>query len=352
MSLLFANFKASKIILHQIYERDSNKQVVVPTLSKDVITLKGQALETLNGRIVEAVGNASHSIRMEISDTGEQSCFNSVKRVLNDEKDSEFINLSTDFPIKLTAAQMSRKIPGGMVVVIKGKIGSASHPCVIIIKAERQDGFTSGVNSKGIITLDFLENLLLTPYQKFYKIGIFIKTGTNETTNDFEVYVYDHNMTLKDTNNAALYFYNGFLGLTIPVTAKFLTKQYFEYTRDFINSMPIDDGQKLDLQTGLYSYLKVDQTNIVSTKTFAEKYLEEKYRDKYLSYMTSMDFPDNAITKDLELLKNSLKQRKITFSTDVKVTAPADKFSELIEVIGTNSEGTTLRIKGKIRDQS
>ncbi len=351
----FANLNISKIILHRVYERDENRQIVSPTISAKCTKLDGDGLQTLKTRIIEAVGHASHSIEMNISDTEAQSCFGVVKSMIQCRNSVEqFITLSQKLPGKLAFAQTSRKIPGGVVVIINGTIGASSKPCVVVIKAESHEGFVSD-ETDNVISLSYLQSLLLTPHQKFYKIGMFIWSGDGEdddmSPDGFDVFVYDHNLTVSDTNSAAVYFYNTFLGLTIPETAKHLTKSYFEYSRMFINDLVVDDERKLDLQTSLYTYLKSDQSPVISVNDFATRYLEPAQRDGYISFMHELGFPQNAVSKDLELLHNVLKLRKIKFSSAVKVTAPADRFDELVNVVETSPEGTTLRISGKIMEQ-
>jgi hypothetical protein len=55
--------------------------------------------------------------------------------------------------------------------------------------------------------------------------------------------------------------------------------------------------------------------------------------------------------KDTSLIKRRLATRKMNFSSEVKLTAPADKFSELVKIIETTDDHTKIMVKGKLSEQ-
>jgi hypothetical protein len=67
MSVSFANLVIEKIILHQIYERNEAREIVAPFYSQTLTNLDVRGLNVLQERIVDALGNNSHSIEMNIS---------------------------------------------------------------------------------------------------------------------------------------------------------------------------------------------------------------------------------------------------------------------------------------------
>jgi len=355
MASAFENLNIQSVILHEIFERDLDRKIVQPKLSESCTELEGDGKSNLESRIIKAIGSSSSGVQMNIAKTSPESCFQLSAQLMKSDQDG-FINDSKKLPQMLSEAQTSRKLPGGIVVVIKATIGAASKDCLIIIKAEQQTGFASEEDDN-YIKMKYLDNLLLTPQQKLYKIGLFIEENVAEPVNglrsesDFTAYVYDHNMTLKDERQAASYFYDSFLGLSIPEDSKLLTRNFYEYTRSFINEADFTDEEKLDYNSSLYVYLKNDQANVVEPSVFAESYFPEDKRDDYLSFLESKGFPENAITKDLALLSGKLKQRKITFSSDVKILAPADSFSDSVKILDAENGHTILRIKGIIKDQ-
>ncbi|MCD8558743.1 MAG: hypothetical protein LRY75_07965 [Shewanella xiamenensis] len=77
----------------------------------------------------------------------------------------------------------------------------------------------------------------------------------------------------------------------------------------------------------------------------------EELRDNYADYMESKNFPTNAIVKDISLIKRRLQHRKMNFSSSVKLTAPADKFEEMVQVVDVTDEHTILKIQGRLTEQ-
>ncbi len=354
MSFNFANLSIEKIIIHQIFKRDEKREVVEPRYNNEFTDLDASGLDELQNRIIKALGSDSYSIEMEISDFSQTSTFQSVAKLIRC-SDDEFIETSKHLALKLAQSQTTRRIPGGVVVVFKGKVGENPKNYIGIIKAEKHGGFQlTELDAK--LLLEYLSNLLLTPQQKLYKISMFIEIdepdqSINRRPDEFKAYVFDHNMNKSETKDAALYFYETFLGCAISPTNKKLTKDFYLETRNFINSLNIDDETKVDLNYALYSYLKVSQSANIQVSEFAEQYLDGDHKDEYINFMQSKEFPTNAIPKDMTYLKNKLKRRKINFTSDVTITAPSENFKELVKIVESEEMTTVVKIRGRIGAQ-
>jgi hypothetical protein len=133
-------------------------------------------------------------------------------------------------------------------------------------------------------------------------------------------------------------------------TSKKLTRDFFLFTREFITGRDLDAEKKLDLNDALRVMIKSDQSLTLSSSEYADSYLafDEDTRDDYLQFMQTKGFPAVAISKDTSLLGSLLKRRKVRFTSNVILTAPADQFRELIHVEGSDADSTLVRIKGKI----
>ncbi len=352
----FRNLKIQRMIVHKIFKRDENGQIVEPVynngLSKE---LDSVGKSELQNRIITALGSNSHSIEMNISNLETGTTPDILTQMLYS-NEQDYVSKSKKVAYKLAEAQYTRNIPGGVVVIINGTIGSDNNNFILVIKAEVHGGFCIEKKNENLV-MDFLKNLLLTPQQKLYKMGIFIETNkppnvtANRSPDEFKVFVYDHYLTKNETRNAAVYFYQVFLGCSIYPTAKKLTRDFYNNTKNFIISLPIDDEKKVDLHEALYSYLKVSQRNIIRTKDFAEEFLKQEHRDDYLNYMKNNNFPEQSVEKDLTFLANKLKRRKLKFSSGVRLSAPSDRFKELVNVAGFSNGKTMLEIEGKIEEQ-
>jgi hypothetical protein len=351
----FANLSISRIILHAVHQKGIDNEFIEPTYSNSLTTLDPEGMHKLQERIIGAMGNESHSIELNIQHHDDDSAFRTAEKLITG-NDAQFIDLSKKMALKLAKAQASRKIPSGVIVIFTGTIGAASNPVVGIIKAEKHGGFATE-EAAGLLTIKYLNNLLLTPQQKLYKIGLFIEDAPAETAvaertpEDFKAFVYDHNMSQLNTQAAAIYFYDTFLGCTILDSSKKLTRDFYYGTKEFIDNLPVEDEKKVDMNVSLYTYLKVSQDSTISIKAYADSYLDDAVKPLYERHMISKKFPENHVVKDLTLLKNKLRRRGITFSSKIRIVGPSDNFSDLVE-IGEYQDGkTTVKITGKLEEQ-
>lgn len=351
MDFQFANLSIEKLIIHQIFQRDESRELVEPKYNTELTILDDQGLDELQDRIIKAIGNDSHCVEMEISNFDRDSTFQNVAKLIYAD-DEHFIDYSKPLALKLAQSQTSRKIPGGVVVIFKGRIGRDLNNYIGIIKAEKHGGFTITELDMRLI-LQYLSNLLLTPQQKLYKIAMFIELDEleeqrNRRPDEFKVYVFDHNMNRSETKEAAIYFYDTFLGCSLSPTNKKLTRDFYIYTRDFINNLDINDEEKVDLNYALYAYLKVSQSNTIQISEFAEQFLEGDNRDNYISYMEQKEFPSISIPKDMTYIKNKLKKRRIKFTTDVTISAPSENFKDLVKILECNESSAVVEIMGRV----
>jgi len=349
----FANLRIQKIVIHEIYKRDENGDIVQPKFNDHLTTLDAAGLQTLQNRIVNALGDSSHSVEMDVFDSSSDSTFQ-LGATLLDTNDGEYIDVSKKIAAKLAEKQTSRSIPGGVVIIFSGLTGINSNRYWGIIKAEIQEGFVKETSNETLL-LKYITDLLLTPQQRLYKLGIFIEVGNSgsgsyeRVIDDFVNYIYDHNMTKNESQHAAFYFYRDFLGCQYSPTDKKLTSDFYYETKNYLKAADLDDEIENELNTALFTYIKVAQEQVIHTESFADEYLPELQRQPYIEYMESKGFPSHAIGKDITYIKNKLRQRKVTFSNSVKIIAPADKFNELLTIEPNRSaDETVVIIKGHI----
>lgn len=356
MPLEFANLTIDRIVLHEIYKRGPNRELQPPKYSQELTVLDQPGLGTLQTRIIAALGSGSHSIEMDIQKDGEESVFQKAAKCICCEE-AAFITHSQILARDLADKQTSRKLPGGIVVVFNGTIGNDPKRMIGIMKAEIHEGFNTE-RDEGKVSMKFLSDLLLTPSQKMYKIGILIEQEGIEDPNalrspdEFRALVYDHNMNKAETQQAAAYFYDSYLGCSIAATAKKLTRDFYEYTRSFIQTLDKDDESKKDLNFCLYTYLKMEQAPTLRAEDFATQYFDTpEIRDSYSQFLGGKGFPDTAIVKDITYIKNKLKMRGLTFSSKVKVVGPSEDFGNMVRIEGYEGGRTTVSILGQVENQ-
>ena len=350
----FEGLVLEKIISHRIYPKNANKERVAPKISTQLISLTIPARRTLESRLAKALGNKSHGIEMSISNTGENSFFQTAAAMqLKD--DVGFIEDSALFAQALTDAQLNTNAPGGILLVLKGRVGNKSKPFLCVIKAEPQDGFRTN-EEENFIGIEFLEELLLTDSARLFKIGFLVAETVRPVEEiqpgNYRAFLYDHLMTQTETRSAASYFYQVFLGMSIASSSRKLTQNFFEWTRNFIDNSDLNDEAKLDLHEALRVTLRSSEATI-SVNDFAQNHLPAEKRQIYTEFMQEKNFPQNAVSKDTEYIKSRLrKKRAYGFNNGVIILTPPERTEEYMEIESSQDGGyTVVTIKGQLQQQ-
>ena len=362
----FENLTIGRLIIHEVFARGADKALVQPNYGGQLLVLPQNARDALQARITNALGKSSHGVEMSIREHGADSAWHTAKEMVEAQgNDVQFVNLSQNIASKLAVAQTNRTIPGGIVVVIEGTCGNPAKSFMCVIKAEPHGGFTTRQAGQQL-TLEYIKDLILTPQAKLYKIGAFLRADqaaatAQQPTTGWKAFLFDDLITQGNKLSAAQYFYEGFLGLEFPSNSAFQTKKFHSLTKEFIRNANVDSEKKIDLLNALTTYLKTDQSATVQVEDFSQNYLgDAALQDAYTAYMEQKNFPDTAIHKDLSEVQSQLRLRKLTFSHDIKLTAPADQFENYIRIESIAGEAdehgnvpkwTQITVRDHIRDQ-
>lgn len=351
----FENLSVGRVVLHEVFKRRHDGSLVQPRYGTHLIELTPEARDMFAERVVDAMGDGSQSMQLDILESGPESAV-SLSASLVGISDPAFVASSAIFADKLAAAQQSKSLPGGVVFAFSGLVGSAQCPFVAVIKAEKQSGFREQDDA-----LQFLNDLFLTPASKLYKIGFFVcEDPTAPMPSGWKAFVYDSHMSTRNREGAAKYFYGTFLGCQMPENSAFLTRNFFNHTREFVRALNIAPETKDDLLTSLYTYLKVDRTPTIEVSAFSMNYMPTETRDKYSNYMQTRGFPTNAVLKDITDIDSQLRKRRVRFSGSIELSAPPESFQQLITIetipadgaaAGQPTEWTRILIRDRIRTQ-
>lgn len=343
------NLTVNRICLHEVHRRSDAGAVVEPTLGTELLDLRGPAMDAFRSRVIAAFKSNSQCMEMMIRAYGDGSVISNGLRLI-EAADQDYITISGLFADALAGAQTSRQMPGGLVVIFDGTIGSPATSFFGVMKAELHEGFikTDDLQAR------FVSDLFLSPKTKLYKIGLFVSDGLRprpELPDGWSAIVYDSAMSAAQRDNAATYFYSSFLGLDIPENAAQQVRKFFEHTRAFIRNSDLTDEEKVDLFNGLYTYLKLDRGNTIQTSRFAETFMNEDLSEKYLQHMRRERFPTTALAKDLSEVSGSLKLRKLKFPRSITLSGPSDAVRELVTVATVDGDSGTLWTQITIRGQ-
>lgn len=346
------NLILNRVIAHQVYPKGTDGNEVQPFLSKSLITLNTAFKSIISSRIVAAVGSDSHCVEMEMVDTSPGNTSVLGKNLIH--TDQDFITYSHVLTRKLSSAQqVSRNIPGGLVLFFSGTVNSQNHKFWGVLKAEKLDGLNAVQNGDSI-ELELVDDLFLTPQTKMYKIGMFVQESeTDEDSGEIivneRIFIFDQNMTTDETKAPAIYFHRTFLGARFSPTDKKLTRDFYNIARDFINSSTqIDPEDKPVFIDDLKSYLRGTQPTF-HVRDFAIEYFEDlALVENFCSAMSAKGIPDTSVAKDTTYIKTKLKRRSLGFTNSIKIIGNADTFGDNV-VVGEFVGGfTEIKIRGEI----
>ncbi len=350
----FINLKVKKVAIHKIFKREDKKILIPPEYNSQCSSLDNEARRALETRITRAFGNDSHSLKMKIEDTSEDSVYRNIVDFWGtDQSDAAFLEMSRQLTFLLAQAQNSRIYQDAIVVIVKGTTKAYNADFAAVIKAEIQDGFNI-VESDGEQLLSYVNNLLLTRQQKLHKIGLFINNqvrGREIRQQDVDAFLFDSNTGESISDSKAEYFYKSFLGLDFREDADVITNNFYIATKKYINECVKESAERIRLQTALRNYLYINKDMYINSSQFAEGYMEGgEAKDVYLKAMEEAGIPSTDIRKDVSMIKRG-KTRSLSFENSVKLTVPIEKFEEMVTVEEDGDGDTIIRIKGKYLDE-
>ncbi|MDR2034264.1 MAG: nucleoid-associated protein [Helicobacteraceae bacterium] len=322
-----------------------------PVRSDSLITLDTEGRRLMSERLNEALALGSHCVDVTVSDNTVECSFNLIASMLNATGD-DFIERSKTLADRLTSAQRQGSIKAGVAIFIQGEcINDNEDPTrfITVIKAETDRGFRQNVTGDGI-TLDLIDNMLMSSSQRLLKIGFFVEETKRlikeqHYPDDFSIKVYDHAMQKSVSGNAATYFCVSFLGCRPAENAKRKTKEFFEMTLEIVRSWTdMDSITKVNTRSNLTAYMRSNET-IINPIEFARNYIPQSHQDRYIQECRDKNIAES-ITKDVSLIKARIKKTSIKFSSQVTIVAPPDIFSDSVHIDAVEQEWTMVRIRG------
>jgi nucleoid-associated protein YejK len=343
----------NRVVVHTIPSRAADKSYVEPTGGDALVHIDPTVSEMVVGRISKSLGHHSHGIQADFFDVGAGSMFQRACSMM-DGSDTEFVALARESAQRLAKVQQSKAFDPSKLIAMSGTVTASQRPFVAFVKADMEVALTEGKKG-GQTVLEIMKNLFMTDSQRLYKIGFIARTASGGgkkagqyVQDQHSIHIFDHLMTGTESRKAAFYFYSEFLGSDVSASDRRLTQDFYEKTLKFITEQDFSPSKRIDLIESLRAELR-SNTQSVSVADFATTHLSAKDGPKYVSYMEKSKFPVHAITKDTEYVKNKLRRRqKITFTTGVQISTPADQVKDLIKITQNENGTSTVVIKGTV----
>lgn len=333
----FENLRVKRIVVHEVFQRADDRSIRTPEFAESLEQLSQEAMGAFRLRMTDALSGESQSLQMQISKYGEGS-FLSIAEKLSLVSDNDFLTESRIVVNKLAEAQMARRIPGGMLIVFDGTVGSDSVPFVGVIKAETQVGFRRSHDGKHTV-IEFLKNIFLTPATRLYKIGILLLEDISKSKPDGRrVFVFDSNISANNREAAAVYFYEGFLGCSLPSDGPYETARFFDLTKEYIRKSELDADKKKNIIDSLYVFVRDEQDPTFTVNQFGERFLPSNMRDGYTDFMQSRKFSTNAVVRDISQMGRRLHRRRLNFGSDIELSATPEALANKVTMEAIKGE--------------
>lgn len=345
--------RINRVVVHNIPARAPDKSYAAPEGGRELVRLDRAVSDVVVARISKALGSRSHGLQAEFSDTGLDSMFARTCQMMDCE-DSEFLSHASEAAKRLATVQMAKPLEASKLITMSGVATSHERPFVAFVKAELEMALTETRQGNEHV-LRVLKDLFMTESQRLYKIGYFSRSvaGTGKKDGryapDFHsIHLFDHLLTSTESRHAAIYFYGEFLGSDIAKSDRRLTQEFFEKTLAFISNQSYTPGKKIALGEAVRSELRSNDGTF-SVSAFADKHMAVRDAVQYVANMTKKGFPDHAINKDIEFVRNRLRKRqKFYFTSGVVVSTPPDQARQLVRITPGEDGSTTVRIEGTL----
>ncbi|WP_172583425.1 nucleoid-associated protein [Cupriavidus taiwanensis] len=347
--------KIDRLAVHDVHPRSVDQSYVKPTHRPHLVKLPVSGMDMFNRRIAQALGHKSRGVRADFRETAAGTFFQDVAGLMHGD-DKQFIDLSMAAANRLAKAQLNRDYAPSKMIVLAGTVTNLQRPFAAVVKADMQDALGEKTEN-GKTVIDYLEHIFLTESQRLFKIGFVQQTtakapvkGGIHDPQYYSVHLFDHIMTSTESRKAAYYFYGDFLGADVSATDKRLTKDFFEKTNRFFDTLDIPRSRRIDLGESLRAELR-SNINTIGVASFGEKHLKKTEQAAYLKHMEKSGFPTHEITKDTDYIASKLKRRrKMVFTSGVVVTTPAEG-TDWVSVENTVDGTTIVKIKGSIASE-
>lgn len=344
-----SNIIIKKLIIHRVFKRGPNNELINPDYSNNPISLNLAESNVIRERLVSALGKNSKSLLMDLVEKDDNSTVSIVSKLYNCSND-EFTSYSKEITLKLAEAQTYKRISDCALFIITGTVSAQNIPFACIVKSESQSAFRLIEDVRHQKSLELIEDALLGKDQKLYKIGFI--SNLDKDINEFEILIFDSNLDQFKSSNAAKYFYINFLGCKIKENSAKLTKDFFDETTKFINSIDSNPSTKFNLQNQLNSYLLSEGSLTINSLEFANTVFKDADMiDNYISHLGSQEISTRSIVKNTDLINKKLKKRHLNFSNGIKIIGEQQTIENSLIVLSDENGMVTIKINGNLINQ-
>lgn len=330
-----------KIIVHDVPKHKKDDLSKTVDYSEKESNLTSDLKLFFKDKLVEVINKKGFKV---FFDDNNPSPIPNIVSTLNSTPRKNLVEASKDIARHLLDIQSGNN-PPGIVVVIEGTVNSIN--ITAILKLERDEGARLNKNeSKHIIDIESVKDLMLTKKTRLYKAGIFFLR--NDFGVDYDGFVSDNQIEVDAPSIVAKFFLEKYLGCKIYGDIRTETKDFFEITREYILTLE-DPIKKAKYYEHLISYAnKPDK--VINPKEFCVNYLEVNDRQSYEDHLKQHNISTDQFIKDTELIESHIKKMMIDFENDISILSRNGELGNKVKLSKADDGDVIAEIKSKIKN--
>ena len=330
-----------KLIIHDIPKHKKNEIGGGPNCSVNESTIT-DGLRVFFQDKIKAALNSDQSFRICFMNETESSVPSSVNAIIH--SDDAFIEYSKVIAQDLYDFQQGNNA-AGILLILKGHI-STNQVCVIL-KLERDNGAQLVLDeTTRTFNVEEVHDLMLTKKTKVFKVALFIERISFGVNYDGQLMDFQINIKNKKETNT---FFLKFMGCIPYEDPKITTKKFYEYTKEYIETIP-DLLVRSKYIQDLNSYLQKNQTT-VSPREFANDYMiDTQHKNLYQSYLEERGFEFITYTKSNTLVNSHISKIMMEFENGISILGANGTFENKVNFSEDQQTGECkAEIKSKIK---
>lgn len=298
-----------KLIIHDVPKHKKNEEGS-PYYSENESTITDGLRLFFQDKVKNAL-NGDQAIKVCFKEETEYSVPGCVNNILN--SDISFIEESKDIATNLFRSQKGNN-SAGILLIIKGNIVNKS--ICIIIKLERDNGAQLVLNPEtNTFNVEEVQDLMLTKKTKIFKVALFAKRTDFEI--NYDGILMDYQINFKDKRGTNSFFLD-FMGCYPHGDPKIATKDFYNYTKEFIDTIP-DVLTRAKYTQDLNSYLQNNQ-NTISPNEFSRDFMvSTEHKNQYQHFLSDRGFAFETFTKDNTLIHSHIEKILLQFDNGISI---------------------------------
>lgn len=307
-----------RLILHDVVRPDDGDDFAAPTLDLDQ-DLPEEVISILSNKLIVAL-TSRNAYELEF----DQASTSPVPAIIRDytlqHDTSQFAEYAQEIARTLSESR-NGAIRSGLLAVVDAMVDG--QRALVLVKLERESGLRLELgsrNGKRAYLLETVRNLVLTETTKLWKVGIFIRFGSEEDA--LHMIGCDRQQGWGRERDIAA-FWLGFLGCRLADRPAITTRRFYEAVVDYADQQVVEPEKKEEVYTHLLSQLR-SRKETLSPEDFAKEFLPEADEVPFLDYLVDRGVPREEFALETSSISSKLKMRSYKTRRGARISAPVE----------------------------